>query len=48
MSCGDSPTDAYEHFGNLGQCPPILDLLLKWAKEDMEGAGPNPSPRPAP
>ena len=48
MSSGDPPTDAYEHFDNLGQCPPIMDLLLKWGKEDLEAAGLNPSARPAP
>ena len=48
MSSGDPPTDAYEHFHNLGQCPPILDLLLTWAKEDMEDDRLNPTPRPAP
>ena len=48
MSWGDSPTDASEHFDNLGQCPAIMELLLKWAKEDVEDAGLNPSPRPAP
>jgi hypothetical protein len=30
-------------FDNLGQCAPIMELLLKWAKEDLEGAGPNPA-----
>ena len=48
MSSGDPPTDAYEHFDNLGQCPPILDLLLTWAKEDMGDARLNQTPRPAP
>jgi hypothetical protein len=43
MSWGDSPTDASEHFDNLGQCPAIMELLLKWAKEDLEGAGLNPA-----
>ena len=43
MSWGDPPTDAYEHFDNLGQCPAIMELLLKWAKEDLEGAGLNPA-----
>jgi hypothetical protein len=48
MSSGDPPTDAYEHFDNLGQCPPIMDLLLTRAKEDMEDDRPNQTPRPAP
>ena len=48
MSSGDPPTDAYEHFHNLGQCPPILDLLLTWAQEDLGDARLNPTPRPAP
>jgi hypothetical protein len=47
MSWGDPPTDAYEHFNNLGQCAPIMDLLLKWAREDMEDAELNRKPRHA-
>jgi hypothetical protein len=39
---------ASDHFGNLEDCPAIMDLVLKWGKEDLEAAGLNPSPRPAP
>jgi hypothetical protein len=48
MSGDDSPFHPSDHFVNLGQCPAIMELLLKWAKEDLEGAALNPSPRPAP
>jgi hypothetical protein len=48
LSCYDPPTAAWEHFRNLEDCPAIMDLLLKWGKEDLEAAGLNPSARPAP
>jgi hypothetical protein len=43
MSGDESLFHPSDHFSNLGQCPAITELLLKWAKEDMEGAGPNPA-----
>jgi hypothetical protein len=48
LSGGASPGDAYDHFEALGDCPSIMELLLKWAKEDLEGAALNPATRPAP
>ena len=48
MSWENPLINASDHFGNLEDCPAIMDLVLKWGKEDMEDAGLNPSPRPAP
>ena len=48
MSWENPLINASDHFGNLEDCPAIMDLVLKWGKEDLEAAGLNPSPRPAP
>ena len=36
MSWGDAPTDAYDLFDHIVNCPPLYDTLLKIAREDME------------
>jgi hypothetical protein len=37
MSWGDAPTEAYQHFLHLEQCPKIWHKLVEWAKEDHDG-----------
>lgn len=36
LSWGDSPTEAYDHFNAIGECPGLYELLEKWSKEDHQ------------